>query len=53
MFNPKIHKFVVVADAKITDNPRIRQKLLDYYGLPSTTIFDSDEHYQSEAEVDE
>lgn len=51
MFNAKIHKFVVVADPKIVNSRDIRDKLLDFYGLPNTTIFESDEHYQSEAEV--
>lgn len=49
MFNSKIHKFVVVADKKIVDDPEVREKLLDYYGLPRFTIFETDEHYTSEA----
>ena len=48
LFNIKIHKFIVIGDKKIVENPRIQDKLLQYYGLPSTTIFESDEHYQSE-----
>ena len=51
MFDVKIHKFRVVADAKIIDNSNIREQLLEHYGLPNTTIFESDEHYQSEVDV--
>lgn len=52
MFNSKIHKFVVVADPKIIDNPAIREKLREFYGLPVTTIFESDDHYTSCVEVE-
>ena len=51
MFNTKLHKFVVVCDRKIMNNYKIRKLLLNYYGLPITTIFESDEHYQSVCEV--
>lgn len=51
LFNAAIHKFVVVTDEKICSNDRIKHELIDWYNLPSTTIFKSDEHYQSEADV--
>ena len=47
LFNVKIHKFVVIGDKKIIDDPEVKDKLLSYYGLPVHTIFESDEHYQS------
>ena len=47
LFNIKIHKFVVVCDSIIADNKELRDKLISYYGLPSHTIFEEDEHYQS------
>jgi hypothetical protein len=47
IFDNRLHKFKVVADRKITDNPSIRSELLSHYGLPITTIFEFDEHYQS------
>ena len=50
-FNIAIHKFIVIADPKIVDNETIRNKLLEYYGLPNTTIFKTDEHYRSEVDV--
>lgn len=49
LFNSKIHKFIVVADPKICNNASIREQLIDYYGLPISTIFETDEHYTSEA----
>lgn len=51
MFDVKIHKFVVVADEKIVGSEHLREELRRWYGLPQTTIFESDEHYQSELEV--
>ena len=51
LFNTKIHKFVVVCDPVICNDESIRSKLLDYYGLPYTTVFESDEHYQSGGSV--
>lgn len=51
LFNTALHKFVVVTDEKICNDPRIKEALLEWYSLPATTIFRSDEHYQSEADV--
>lgn len=51
LFNTALHKFVVVTDPKIAEDPRIREELLDWYHLPATTMFRTDEHYQSEADV--
>jgi hypothetical protein len=45
MFNSKIHKFVVIGTASLTMNPDLQDKILSYYGLPNTTIFETDEHY--------
>lgn len=44
MMNTKIKKFVVVGDpCLMTDS--IKEKIIDYYNLPKSTIFDTDEHY--------
>lgn len=51
LFKIPIHKFIVICDEKIANNDVIRNKLLDYYNLPKSTIFTTDEHYQSEFEV--
>ena len=45
LFNTKLHKFIVVGSKEIVDDPEVRSKLREYYGLPSTTIFQGDEHY--------
>lgn len=45
MFNSKIHKFVVVGSKEIVEDPKVQDEVKDYYGLPSTTIFQGDEHY--------
>ena len=50
MFNTKIHKFVVVGDCKIVNSYKVKKMLLQYYGLPESTIFEYDEHYQSDCE---
>lgn len=47
LFNTKRHKFLVIGDKKITEDPEVKSKLLEHYGLPSFTEFESDEHYQS------
>ena len=46
LFKVTIHKFVVIGDKRIIENETVRQKLLDHYNLPPTTIFETDEHYQ-------
>lgn len=45
LFNAKIHKFVVVGSKEIVGDPEVREKVREYYGLPSSTIFEGDEHY--------
>ena len=45
MFNTKLHKFIVVGSKEIVDDPEVQAELREYYGLPSTTIFQGDEHY--------
>ena len=47
LFNTEIHKFIVIGDKKICNNNEVKEALLEYYGLPSTTIFKTDEHYTS------
>lgn len=47
MFNVKLHKFTVIGTDSLTMNNQMRDKILDYYGLPNTTIFETDEHYNS------
>lgn len=47
LFNIKIHKFIVVGSKEIVEDLQVQRKLLDYYGLPSSTIFEGDEHYDS------
>ena len=45
MFDIKIHKFIVVGSKAIVEDSEVQRKVLDYYGLPNTTIFEWDEHY--------
>lgn len=48
MFNTKLHKFVVIADKKISDDPTVQSALCDHYGLDKrAVIFETDEHYSS------
>lgn len=46
MFNVKIHKFVVIGNKIFMEDASVKKKLLSFYGLPSTTIFETDEHYK-------
>lgn len=45
LFKIPIHQFIVYASRAIVDNDEVRTKLLHYYGLPQTTIFEHDLHY--------
>ena len=45
MFNCKIHKFVVVGPSSLVSEPGFQAAIRAEYGLPITTIFESDEHY--------
>lgn len=45
LFNTKLHKFTVIGSAAIVKDADVQQKVKDYYGLPSSTIFEWDEHY--------
>lgn len=47
MFDTRLHKFKVVGDEKICNDPTVQEKVRKNYGLPITTVFDTDEHYQS------
>ncbi len=42
VFKVMIHKFVVQADGRIVEDAEVRQKLLEHYQLPPTTIFEVD-----------
>lgn len=48
LFDIHTRQFKVIADIKIIGNPAVRKQLLARYSLPETTIFETDEHYQSE-----
>ena len=52
MYDAKIRKFKVIADPQIIGSESHRRKLKSFYGLPSTTIFDTDVHYQSYYNID-
>lgn len=52
MYDAKIRKFKVIADPQIIGSESRRRKLKSFYGLPSTTIFDTDVHYQSHYNID-
>lgn len=45
LFNVKLHKFVVIGTASITMDPIIQDEIKAHYGLPNTTLFETDEHY--------
>ena len=45
MFNTKLHKFVVIGTASLTLDPEMQNKIIEHYGLPMSTIFETDEHY--------
>ena len=45
IFNTKSHRFMVVCERSIADNPIIADRVLSHYGLPESTIFDIDRHY--------
>lgn len=45
MFNAKIRKFVVVGPAGLVGEPGFQSAIRSEYGLPQTTVFESDEHY--------
>ena len=45
LFNTKLHKFTVIGTASMTLNKDMQDKIRECYGLPSTTIFETDEHY--------
>ena len=45
MFNTKIHKFVVIGTESLTLDKSMQDKIRQHYGLPITTIFETDEHY--------
>jgi hypothetical protein len=47
LFNAKLRNYKVIADRKIIDNPDVRLHLREWCGLPITTVFEWDEHYQS------
>ena len=46
LFNIKLHKFIVIGSKEIVDDPEVQNKVKDFYGLPNTTIFQWDEHYE-------
>ena len=50
MYHTALHKFKVIGDPKIVDDPEIQKKLVEFYNLssPKIVIFESDEHYTSE-----
>lgn len=45
MYNTKIRKFVVITSEALSKDPEFQTAVRREYGLPITTIFDSDEHY--------
>lgn len=51
IFNSKLHKFIVIGDKKLCENEEVKAKIRKHYGLPVTTIFETDEHYQSKANL--
>ena len=49
VFDSLLHKYKVIGDAKIVEDEYMQQKLCKHYGLSQMlTIFEADEHYQSE-----
>ena len=50
-FNTRINQYEVFADKKIVSNEKVKDKIREELGLPSTTIFKTDEHYESIADV--
>lgn len=51
LFNALIHKFIVVGDKQFVDNENLQSTIRKEYGLPITTIFETDEHYTSECRL--
>lgn len=45
MFDTNIHKFKVFTSEELCNDEEFRLAIIREYGLPVTTIFESDEHY--------
>lgn len=45
MFRTDIHKFVVIGPRMLMEDDAFRSKVLMFFGLPATTVFEWDEHY--------
>lgn len=50
-FNIKIQQVEVIADKKIINNEKIKDKIREELGLLPTTIFITDDHYESKVDV--
>ena len=51
LFDTRIHKFIVVGDKQFVGNANLQSIIRKEYGLPITTVFETDEHYTSEYQL--